>query len=67
MYVCICHAVTDDQVVEAVDAGARSVAEVSGRTRAGASCATCHDHLEDIIEAQCGTCPLGALRSMQVA
>jgi bacterioferritin-associated ferredoxin len=67
VYVCICHAVTDDDVVSAIDDGARSVADISGRTRAGASCATCHDHLEDIVEARCGTCPLSAIRTMQVA
>ena len=64
MYVCICHAVTDDEVERAVDAGARTVPAVSGATRAGASCATCHDGIEDLIEARCGTCPLAA---MQVA
>ena len=64
MYVCICHAVTDDDVALAVDAGAASLAEVGCATRAGASCAACHDTIEDLIEQRCGTCPLAA---MQVA
>jgi bacterioferritin-associated ferredoxin len=67
VYVCICHAVTDVDVDQAIDDGARSLAEISGRTRAGASCATCHDQLEDMLETRCGTCPLSAIRTMQVA
>lgn len=62
MYVCICHAVTDEQVDAAVDAGARTVEGVGERTRAGTSCATCHDQLEDMIETRCTTCPLAALQ-----
>ena len=61
MYVCICHAVTDKQVETAVDSGADSVERVAEMTSAGTSCATCHDTVEDLIEARCGTCPLGAL------
>lgn len=64
MYVCICHAVTDVEVEDAVDAGARSLDEVSARTAAGRSCAMCHDSIEDIVESRCASCPLAA---MQVA
>jgi bacterioferritin-associated ferredoxin len=61
VYACICNAVTVDQVAAAVDAGARSVEAVGARTRAGTDCSCCHDHLEDIITEQCGSCPLGRL------
>lgn len=64
MYVCICHAVTDSQVESAVDAGADCLDDVSAATRAGASCAMCHDTIDDLIAERCGPCPLAA---MQVA
>ena len=65
MFACICHAVSDAQVVDAVDAGARSVQELGDTTRAGTSCGTCHDTLEELIEVRCGACPLAA--GLQVA
>ena len=58
MFACICHAVSDRQVVEAVDAGATTVRAVGEVTRAGTSCGTCHDTLEELIEVRCGSCPL---------
>ncbi|HEY3632267.1 MAG TPA: (2Fe-2S)-binding protein [Jatrophihabitantaceae bacterium] len=62
MFACICHAVSDRQVVEAIDAGARTVPDLGATTRAGTSCGTCHDTLEDLIEARCGACPVAAGR-----
>ncbi len=62
MYVCICHAVTDDEIEAAVDAGADSVEAVTCATRAGSSCAMCHDTIDDIVAERCGTCPLVAAR-----
>ncbi|GAB2476331.1 (2Fe-2S)-binding protein [Jatrophihabitans fulvus] len=62
MYVCICHAVTDDEIEDAVDAGADSVAAVGLSTRAGTTCGTCHDHIDDIVAERCGPCPLASLR-----
>jgi bacterioferritin-associated ferredoxin len=62
MYVCICHAVTDREVTEALDAGADSLAAVSGATRAGSSCAMCHDTIEELVEERCGSCPLAGMR-----
>ena len=61
MYVCICHAVTDEQIHSAVDAGADTLETVADATRAGTGCGTCHDHVEEILETRCGTCPLAAL------
>jgi bacterioferritin-associated ferredoxin len=62
VYVCICHAVTDIEVAAAVDAGAATVGEVGRATRAGLSCATCHDTIQDVIEERCAGCPLAALQ-----
>ncbi len=61
MYACICRAVTVDEVTTAVDSGATTVEAVGAATRAGTSCTTCHDHLEELIEDRCGVCPLARL------
>ena len=70
MYVCICHAVTDNEVEDAVDAGAGCVESVGASTRAGRSCAMCHDTIEEIIDERCRVCPLAGASmsgSMRVA
>jgi len=43
MYVCICNGVTDHDVRHAVEAGCRSVPELTMRTGAGANCGSCLD------------------------
>jgi bacterioferritin-associated ferredoxin len=53
--------VTVDEVNDAIDAGADTVAEVSEATDAGTGCGSCHDRLEDLIEGR-AACPLAALR-----
>ncbi len=63
MYACICKAVTVSEVHAAIDAGADSVEAVGDITRAGTDCAGCHDHLDEILESRCGSCPLAALAS----
>ncbi|HEY3738005.1 MAG TPA: (2Fe-2S)-binding protein [Jatrophihabitans sp.] len=67
MYACICHAVTVDEVETAIDAGCESVEEIGETTRAGTNCTMCHDHLDDIIEARCGSCPRKVLTHAAVA
>jgi bacterioferritin-associated ferredoxin len=49
MYVCICRAVTDREVCKAIDAGARSVPDVTRACRAGEDCGACRGHIEDMI------------------
>jgi bacterioferritin-associated ferredoxin len=49
MFACICNAVTDDQVVSAIDQGADTVEGIGAATKAGTCCGCCHDHLEDLI------------------
>lgn len=41
MYVCICNGVTDHQIRQAADAGCQTMAELTMRTGAGASCGSC--------------------------
>jgi bacterioferritin-associated ferredoxin len=58
MYACICAAVDEDDIAQAVDSGADSIPAVSRMTQAGTGCGGCHDRIEDLIEARCGVCPL---------
>ncbi len=51
MYVCGCRAVTDHEVHDAVQAGARSAAEVADRCGAGSRCGNCVDLVLAVIEA----------------
>ncbi|MDL9945906.1 (2Fe-2S)-binding protein [Gordonia sp. ABSL11-1] len=49
MFVCICRAVTEDEVHEHCSAGALSVDAVSERCGAGEGCGTCLERLQAII------------------
>ena len=50
MYVCICNGVTDRQIQEAVENSCRSMAELTMRTGAGASCGTCMETAAAMLE-----------------
>jgi bacterioferritin-associated ferredoxin len=55
MYICLCEAVTDQEVRSVVQAGACSVAEVMRCTRAGTRCGACRTELaETVASAQPG-------------
>jgi bacterioferritin-associated ferredoxin len=54
MYVCICAAVTEREVLEAIDQGAATVEEVSFCTGAGQHCGTCTRALTSIVDACTG-------------
>jgi len=41
MYVCLCHGVTDREILETIADGASSLEEVSYCTRAGTRCGSC--------------------------
>jgi bacterioferritin-associated ferredoxin len=51
MYVCGCRAVTDHEVHDAVQAGARSATEVADHCGAGSRCGNCVDLVLAVIEA----------------
>ena len=51
MYVCICNGVTDRQIREAAAAGCATVAELTMRTGAGATCGSCLAMAADILQA----------------
>ncbi|MEM7077931.1 MAG: (2Fe-2S)-binding protein [Pseudomonadota bacterium] len=50
MYVCLCHAVTDTAIVEAVHDGARSVDDIAHTLGAGTGCGTCQPYTAALIE-----------------
>ena len=41
MYVCICHAVTDTQIENAIDDGAVSMQQLSTKLKVGTQCGQC--------------------------
>jgi bacterioferritin-associated ferredoxin len=41
MYVCVCRAVTDNQIHECIAAGAKSAKQIRDTTGAGGDCAIC--------------------------
>jgi bacterioferritin-associated ferredoxin len=56
MFVCVCRAVTDSQVREAIGGGATTLDAVTRACGAGGDCGACHNMIEDMVE-ECGTGP----------
>jgi len=55
MYVCICRGVTEEQVRSSIEAGARSVDDVTAACCAGDDCGSCHRQIEEMIEERHGS------------
>jgi bacterioferritin-associated ferredoxin len=49
VYVCLCYAVTETRIRDAITAGARDVADLGRRTGAGADCGQCRERLSHLI------------------
>jgi bacterioferritin-associated ferredoxin len=49
MYVCVCNAVSDRQIREAVDGGARSLFEVQCQLPVGACCGRCEEAANEVV------------------
>ncbi|AIY63787.1 MAG: bacterioferritin-associated ferredoxin [Pseudoalteromonas spongiae] len=49
MYVCICHAVTEKQIKQAVTDGMDSMRDVRGCLGVGSQCGKCVCHAKDVI------------------
>jgi bacterioferritin-associated ferredoxin len=54
MYVCVCRAVTEETVKDAIQGGAHSVEAVTAACCAGDDCGACHQVIAQMIEAQTG-------------
>ena len=52
MYVCVCNAVTEREVGEAIDGGARTRSEVTRACGAGGDCGSCHKQIEEMCAAK---------------
>jgi bacterioferritin-associated ferredoxin len=62
MYVCICRAVTEQEVKSAIDQGAKTVEAVTGSCCAGDDCGACRTTIEDMIEDRWSAAPEPAVR-----
>jgi bacterioferritin-associated ferredoxin len=62
MYVCMCHAVTEDQVKQAIDAGANSPRQVAQGCKAGTDCGSCVRRIQALLGEHGGRpCPTARL------
>lgn len=61
MYVCICRAVTEQEVKSTIEAGAKTVEAVTRACCAGDDCGACHSAIEDMIEDRWGANAEGAV------
>ena len=52
MYVCICNSVSDRQIRECVDRGARSLFEVQCQLPVGSCCGRCEDTASQVVSEQ---------------
>ncbi len=50
MFVCLCKAVTDKQINDAVDAGAQSVTQLEESCGAGTGCGRCREFAQELID-----------------
>lgn len=50
MYVCLCHAVTESEVLEEAAAGASTIDELSRRLGVATGCGCCRDHAESLLQ-----------------
>lgn len=49
MYVCVCHAVTENEINAEIALGAITVDELGERCGAGTGCGICHDKLRALL------------------
>lgn len=59
MYVCVCLAVTSQEVGAAIAGGAHSREAVTRACRAGGDCGACHGMIEDMVEDHLEECLAG--------
>lgn len=50
MYVCLCNGVTDREIREVAAAGCRTLSELTMRTGCGATCGSCLDMAQQLLD-----------------
>jgi bacterioferritin-associated ferredoxin len=50
MYVCVCHAVTDRDIRQAVDGGACSLPDVQSTLPVGGCCGRCQETAQQVVD-----------------
>ena len=50
MYVCLCQGVTDQDINDAVSAGAESLADIQRELGAATGCGTCREYTEKLLD-----------------
>lgn len=55
MIVCLCKAVSERTLREAIRAGARTIADLQKATQASTDCGTCAEHLDDLLAEELGS------------
>lgn len=53
MYVCLCKGITDGQIRQAVDGGARSMRELRKQLDVCAGCGRCGQHAREVLAMAC--------------
>ncbi|MFD8750904.1 bacterioferritin-associated ferredoxin [Kitasatospora sp. NPDC059577] len=62
MYVCMCHAVTEDQVKKAIDGGAGTPRQIAKGCKAGTDCGSCVRRIQALLgEHGARPCPTARL------
>jgi bacterioferritin-associated ferredoxin len=56
VFVCICNAVTEDDILGAVDAGARCTRSACEATDAASNCGSCLERVENLVEGALAGC-----------
>lgn len=69
MYICVCKAVSDKEVRQLIQAGARTAAELERQCGAGGDCGSCISDLENLLDAhqQASAQPAGCARRQRKA
>jgi bacterioferritin-associated ferredoxin len=58
MIICLCHRVSDRDIVRAVREGTRNFDVLQDDLLVAVSCACCHDSAKEIFDAACSACDL---------
>ncbi len=67
MFVCICNAVTEDDILGAVAAGARCTRSACEATEAASNCGSCLERVENLVEGALSGCPRSVLNTSLAA